>query len=107
MTAAVSDAGPLVALSQIGRDDLLPSLYPRVLIPPLVAADRGRHPSGSVRAAATRGLGGSLFPPRSVASPLPWRSDRGRYPWGSGIRTSRPGLLGTALTPQSLSHRHG
>ena len=71
MTAAVSDAGPLVALSQIGRDDLLPSLYPRVLIPPLVAADRGRYPSGSGRAAATRGGWGELGSPQISCSPSP------------------------------------
>ena len=71
MTAAVSDAGPLVALSQIGRDDLLPSLYPRALVPPVVAADRGRHPSGSVRAAATRGSGRGLGPPPSKVPPSP------------------------------------
>lgn len=38
-TVAVSDASPLIALDQIGRLDLLPALFPAVMIPPAVAEE--------------------------------------------------------------------
>jgi predicted nucleic acid-binding protein len=50
----VSDAGPLIHLSQIGQIDLLPALYTRILIPDLVHDEVVKHGEGRPGSAEVR-----------------------------------------------------
>lgn len=43
----IADAGPLIALAEIGQLQLLPALFGRLLIPPAVQAEILREPTAS------------------------------------------------------------
>lgn len=43
----IADAGPLIALAEIGQLPLLPALFGRLLIPPAVQAEILREPTAS------------------------------------------------------------
>ena len=68
---------------------------------------RGRYPSGSGRAAATRGRGGGLGPPPSRLLPLSPRTLTRGGLRSEAAAASRGRVLRGCLTPHPLSHRDG
>ncbi len=69
----VADAGPLIHLSLIGRLDLLPALYGRILVPELVyreVVDLGADLPGSVELRAADWVDRSPHPPDHPLFPL-------------------------------------
>lgn len=59
----VADAGPLIHLSLVGRVDLLPLLYGRILVPDLVHQEVVQKGEGDWREAPKSAwLTGSTFP---------------------------------------------